>query len=119
MSNLYNSIANVCREFETSTVLNDYINANAAAEADREGWAKIKEFQKLHIKINEKEKNGEEDFGLRHHASTIYFDLLRTPVCANFLNAENRLLSHLKYYDASIKELLRKKGISGFGSEDK
>ncbi len=119
MNDLYESIANLCREFESGSVLNDYIKAKAEAEADKESWAKIREFQKLHIQVNEKEARGEEDFGLRRHASSLYFELLRTPVCARFINSENRLLSHLKYYDSSIKEVLKRKGIYGFGSEEK
>ncbi|MCC8098105.1 MAG: YlbF family regulator [Eubacterium sp.] len=118
MKDLYDSIASLCREFENSSVLNDYIEAKAEAEADQESWAKIREFQKLHIKINEKEAKGEEDFGLRHHVSTTYFDLLRTPVCERFIKAENRLLSHLKYYDGCINGVLKKKGINGFGGDE-
>ncbi|MCD7905928.1 MAG: YlbF family regulator [Clostridiales bacterium] len=118
MEDLYNSIANVCREFENSSVLSDYLAAKAEVEADKESLSKIREFQKLHLKVNEKEAKGQEDFGLRHHASTTYFELLRTPVCARFINAENRLLSHLKYYDDCIKGVLKKKGINGFGGDE-
>ncbi|MCC8014638.1 MAG: YlbF family regulator [Eubacterium sp.] len=114
----YLNFEDACRDFENSPVLKDYISATAEIEKDRELFAKMREFKNLHVKLHEKEKNGENDFGMRHHASTVYYDLLRIPTCEKFLKAEQRLLNQLKFYDTIINDSLKKNGILGFGGDE-
>lgn len=113
----YSSFDDACRDLENSTALNEYVKAKADVLKDRELLAKIREFKNLHVKLHEKESRGENDFGMRHHASTIYFDLLKNPLGEKFLKAENRLLGELKYYDMIINDTLKKNGVLGFGGD--
>ena len=103
---------------ENSDIISEYLDAKEKAKEDKEIWAKIREFQKIHTKLSEQEKRGETDFGYLHYASSTYFSLLRNPIAERFFKAENELLKVLKHIEKGIDEILVRNGIKEFGSEE-
>ncbi len=119
MSDLKERFDGVYKCLEESDLLAEYIDARNKAIENKAVWAKIVEFQKLHKRLCEREAAGDHDFGFLHHVSSTYHRLMMEPVSGRFLHAENELLGLLKYIEKGIDRVLMKKGILGFGSEEK